>query len=105
MAAHRLPIPGQDNNVWGDVLNDFLAQAHKSDGALQSGIIVDDNINGSAGISRTKLAANVQTSLNSADSSVQTVNGKSPTSGAVTLTAADVSAMTQSTADGLYVAK
>lgn len=32
----RLPTPGGDENTWGDVLNDFLAQAHNSDGSLKS---------------------------------------------------------------------
>ena len=30
----RLPIPGQDNNDWGTILNDFLLVAHESDGTL-----------------------------------------------------------------------
>jgi len=33
----RLPIPGSDTGTWGTVLNDFLAQAHNSDGTLKSG--------------------------------------------------------------------
>lgn len=28
----RLPIPGQDSNNWGNVLNDFLQQGHNDDG-------------------------------------------------------------------------
>lgn len=31
----RLPIPGQDDGTWGDVLNDYLLQAHTSAGALK----------------------------------------------------------------------
>jgi len=31
----RLPIPGQDDGTWGDVLNEFLAQAHATDGSLK----------------------------------------------------------------------
>jgi hypothetical protein len=31
----RLPIPGSDKNTWGDVLNDFLSQAHQSNGLLK----------------------------------------------------------------------
>lgn len=38
----RLPVPGSDSNTWGDVLNDFLLQAHKSDGTLK-----DNNITAS----------------------------------------------------------
>lgn len=29
----RLPVPGSDANTWGDVLNDFLAQEHNTDGS------------------------------------------------------------------------
>ncbi len=32
----RLPIPDSDDGVWGNVLNDFLNQAHNSDGRLKS---------------------------------------------------------------------
>jgi hypothetical protein len=35
----RLPTPGSDNNAWGTILNDFLAQAHKSDGTLKDNVI------------------------------------------------------------------
>lgn len=31
----RLPIPGGDNNTWGDVLNEFLGQAHNDDGTAK----------------------------------------------------------------------
>jgi len=34
----RLPIPGSDDGSWGDILNDFLGQAHNTDGSLKSGI-------------------------------------------------------------------
>lgn len=31
----RLPIPGADDNTWGDILNDFLTQSHNTDGTLK----------------------------------------------------------------------
>src|SRR6188472_4722359 len=31
----RLPIPSSDNNVWGDILNDYLSQELRSDGSLK----------------------------------------------------------------------
>lgn len=31
----RLPQPGSDGGVWGDVLNDYLSQAHNADGSLK----------------------------------------------------------------------
>jgi hypothetical protein len=67
MATHRLPIPGSDNGTWGDILNDFLVQAHNSDGSLQDGIITDAKVASSAAIAKTKLAPGVQTSLTAAD--------------------------------------
>src|SRR5688572_18473681 len=33
----RLPVPGQDNGLWGNVLNDFLTIEHNSDGTLKTG--------------------------------------------------------------------
>jgi hypothetical protein len=120
MATHRLPAPGSDSGVWGDILNDFLTQSHNTDGTLASNVVgpsqlqdssvtvvklVDGTITSSklaGNIPSTKLATSVQASLSTADSSVQTVNGKSPTSGAVTLAAADVGALTQTIADARY---
>lgn len=32
----RLPVPGSDDNVWGDMLNDFLSVDHNADGTLKS---------------------------------------------------------------------
>lgn len=33
----RLPVPGSDDNVWGDLLNDFLSVEFNPDGTLKSG--------------------------------------------------------------------
>lgn len=68
----RLPIQGSDDGVWGDVLNDFLSQAHASDGTLQSSAvtaaigsnITDSNIAASAAIAQSKIAG-LTTSLSS----------------------------------------
>jgi len=38
----RLPVPGGDEDVWGEVLNEFLVVSHNDDGTLK-GV---DNING-----------------------------------------------------------
>lgn len=32
----RLPIPGGDDGVWGDILNNFLRIAHNPDGTLKT---------------------------------------------------------------------
>ena len=51
----RLPIPGGDDGSWGQILNDYLSAAHKSDGTLK-----DDSIPESA------LSSSVQAKLNAA---------------------------------------
>lgn len=35
----RLPVPGGDDNSWGQVLNDFLAISHDNDGTLKSSAV------------------------------------------------------------------
>ncbi len=35
----RLPQPGGDSGQWGSILNDFLAQAHNSNGTLKDGAV------------------------------------------------------------------
>lgn len=35
----RLPIPGSDNDVWGQILNDYLTVAHNADGTLKDGSV------------------------------------------------------------------
>jgi hypothetical protein len=112
MTTHRLPTPGSDSGTWGDILNDFLVQAHNSDGTLnpnsvgtaqlqlnsvaagqlQDGSVTDVKLSITAAIAKSKLATSVQISLAAADSSVQSVNAKAPASGAITLTASDVGA-------------
>lgn len=37
----RLPIPGSDEDQWGDILNDYLSQAHESDGTLKETALPD----------------------------------------------------------------
>lgn len=32
----RLPIPGSDNDIWGNILNDFLSVEHNADGTLKT---------------------------------------------------------------------
>lgn len=40
----RLPQPGGDTGEWGQILNDYLSQAHSSDGSLKSGVITGDQL-------------------------------------------------------------
>lgn len=51
----RLPTPGSDDGNWGDILNEYLEQAHKDDGTLKDDILTDAaiapaNIDGDATI-------------------------------------------------------
>lgn len=71
----RLPRPGSDDDIWGDILNDFLSVSLNTDGSL-------------------KAAGDIADAKSKADSAVQSVNGKSGTS--VTLTATDVGAISDS---------
>ncbi len=32
----RLPVPGSDNGTWGDILNEYLAVGHNTDGSLKN---------------------------------------------------------------------
>ncbi len=48
----RLPQPGNDNGIWGDVLNDYLSQVHNADGTLKNGIVTEAVLSPSA---QTKL--------------------------------------------------
>jgi uncharacterized protein DUF5907 len=40
----RLPIPGQDSGTWGTILNEYLAQSHKSDGTLKDGSVTSTTL-------------------------------------------------------------
>lgn len=49
----RLPQPGSDQGTWGDILNDYLSQVHKTDGTLKDNVVTE-----------SQLAAPVVTKLN-----------------------------------------
>lgn len=40
----RLPVPGNDQGTWGDVLNDFLDVSHNADGTLKNSIVDKQNL-------------------------------------------------------------
>ncbi|MEJ0073620.1 MAG: hypothetical protein WDN27_06155, partial [Candidatus Saccharibacteria bacterium] len=69
--TQRLPTPGSDNGTWGDILNDYLGVSHNANGTLQTAALTQ------AG-------------------GITSVNSKTPTNGAVTLSASDVSAVPSS---------
>jgi len=49
----RLPQPGSDNGVWGDLLNDYLGQSLTGSGALKDGIVTDAKI--ATGVAQSKI--------------------------------------------------
>lgn len=44
----RLPVPGNDEGTWGDVLNDFLLAAHAADGSLKAGSVGSSHLQSDA---------------------------------------------------------
>jgi hypothetical protein len=69
----RLPVPGSDDDAWGDILNTFLEVSHNADGTLQASAIstAGGYIKPSGGIPATDMASPVQTALSAASSAVQ----------------------------------
>lgn len=60
--AARLPIPGSDDGVWGDVLNEFLGVSHKVDGTLADGTVDTGHIQDNS-ISASKFDTATQATL------------------------------------------
>lgn len=81
----RLPTPGSDNNTWGDVLNDFLTQAHNTDGTLKNTGVLASKANAS----HTHVIADT-TSLQASLDTKASINVSSNTqTGSYTLVLAD----------------
>ena len=40
----RLPVPGGDNDIWGDILNDFMLVEHNADGTHRVAVNPDATI-------------------------------------------------------------
>src|SRR6187431_624614 len=54
----RLPIPGSDDDQWGDILNAFLLNAHQTDGSLKPSIVTSDALaDNSVGLSQLNVLA------------------------------------------------
>lgn len=58
----RLPVVGDDEGTWGDILNEYLSQAHNADGTLKAGSVGTDQIQGGS-VTNAKLAGPVVHSL------------------------------------------
>lgn len=59
----RLPIPGSDEGSWGQILNDYLSQAHNTDGTLKPNSITTPLITNDT-ITESKLDPVVRSKLN-----------------------------------------
>lgn len=94
--SQRLPTPGGDDGTWGDVLNNFLDVSHNPDGTLSSATVGTSQIQNNA-VTNAQLDSPTQSAVSKANSSVQSVNTRTPNgAGAVTLQASDVSAIPSS---------
>src|SRR5665213_374050 len=81
MTAQRLPLPGQDDGTWGDILNGFLTVSHNADGSLIPSAVMAAGAGSyskpGGGIPSTDLTSAVQTSLGKADTALQASNNLS----------------------------
>jgi len=65
----RLPTPGSDSGSWGDVLNDYLLQAHTTSGLLKSGSVGSAQIQTGV-VGNSKLANEAVTTAKIADGTI-----------------------------------
>jgi hypothetical protein len=80
----RLPIPGNDDSTWGDILNDFLRQSHNTDGSLKDNSVTAASI-APAAINEVQLSAEVQAKLNNLGSVGIPISEKAVANGVATL--------------------
>lgn len=86
MANPRLPQPGSDDGVWGEILNQFLTVEHNADGTLkQAGSLAGKYSKPDSGIPKSDLATDVQQSLENADAGGTTPDATSSVKGKVRL--------------------
>lgn len=87
MADPRLPQPGSDKGVWGQLLNQFLEVEHNPNGTLkQEGSLASKYTKPAEGIPKTDLADDVQQSLENADSATAVPDANASTKGKLRLT-------------------
>ena len=82
--ASRLPTPGSDDGTWGNILNDYLSQVHKTDGTLKDGVVTSTTLAAGSvttaaiadgAIPLAKLDTNTQNQINSASGGAVTLSG------------------------------
>ena len=65
----RLPQPGADEGVWGDILNDYLAQTLKPDGSIKDNAVTNAAIAPNA-VTASEIAADTITATEIADGTI-----------------------------------
>lgn len=76
----RLPQPGHDRNTWGDILNDYLLQAHTADGALKSGSVGASQLQGNT-VAESHLSDDLRTKINETATAAQGATGPTGATG------------------------
>lgn len=74
----RLPTPGSDDGSWGDILNDYLSQAHSTDGTLKPNVVTASQLAPSS-VTASALTDGVITSTKIADGVVTNAKLDAPT--------------------------
>ena len=114
----RLPQPGSDNGTWGTVLNDFLVQAHNTDGSLKdipqskvTDLVTDltakadasaiPTTPGQVGAEPVGLSNTTKSEINTTVSTVTEANLANPESGTTVAVEALIDASLQSGISGL----
>jgi len=75
--AARLPQPGSDDGTWGNILNDFLSQAHNSDGSLKDSTVGTSKLADNS-VTNIKLDAATQATLSSVQGKYMKPSGGIP---------------------------
>lgn len=70
----RLPVPGADDGSWGDILNEFLLEAHNNDGSLKDSAVGAAGETGPAGPTGA-LTNNTAVNYNNNFSSPRSIDG------------------------------
>lgn len=84
----RLPTPGADKNTWGDILNDFLGQAHTGTGTLKDNAVGTATIQDGT-VTNAKLHSSVQTAIANASGDI-TLDKQWAIAGPINVAAAEV---------------
>ncbi len=95
----RLPQPGGDNGAWGDILNDYLSQAHEPDGSLRDNIVTANKL-APGSVSSNAIASNAVTATSIADGSITETLLDSAVQTKLNATNGDTSTNTATSVDG-----